>query len=348
MERIKTAMILRSLCMNYPILNHWGYTIKKPIGLVFSHPEDIGTYIHSLSLYPRIISMTTKVAEAKEKLHHSNSEGTFLILNDISKINGTKMAEKIELMMQAAMLGEINECEAVTTAFMVFYKMIPENLYGRVFQIRIPKLPDNFKLIDMMELLPDSDQIAVVKDKINHLNSSTIEECVFKAAVAFMYPKLYEKRDLYLYKELMQTAESLVLLERMYQEEDEILEFALEALVDYTCNETTKIYSLPKLRKQEISDIKKAVYVKDEYMFIHENCFKEVMSGLYEISTIGCIKDSLLKNHILCSDKGEYTTKMNYYGEDGRLQRVRMMKLNMNGIIVDDTGMSLKDFLNVD
>lgn len=338
MNVIEMIQILRSYCINFPILSEIGVTMSKPIALVFNEVQEVTPFINSLSPRPRIVDGSTKVSKVKELLLMANSDAVVLIMPSNDSARLIKQNERIELLFNAAALGKVDGIASCAAIFMVFNKFVLEEYRERVFEIHVSK--DVIQCTtNIIDLIPDSKDISIVLDKIR------LQKCIGEAdrslyaAVAFMYPKLMEHGKLDLYEALEADAKQLISNAKLYHENDMVLELCLEQMHNYICEQDMlkEVYELPILNEDAENSIHHAAYLKGNYVFVHDELFRRMMENVLQNVPMDVIKVTLMANKILCGTKDGYTTKMNYYSIDNQAKRVRMLKLDldllsMNGI----------------
>lgn len=320
--------LLQSLNTNFPILNDWGYVLGKPIALVFDNLAEAISVIKKTSIYPRIIDASTKVETTKKYLEEANSEGVFVVVQSMAEMKSVKIREKIEAVFSAATIGELDSRPVCAATYIVFQKSVPDEFRERVFELHFTKQHE-CSVEDILDLVPSSQQLSVVKDRIQNMKEKNPIKGFWKAVAAFMYPRLNELGRRAEYDALDDVIERIVQKAEIYKEEGSITEVFTDCLITFLNKfDASKIFILPELDSEAELSIQEAVFVKKNFLFFHETLFRGIVKELIALVPIDVIKGSLAKQGVLQGDSGGYTTKMVYFDQKGQMHRVRMMKLN--------------------
>lgn len=313
-----------------------------PMALVCSDFGEAVNFIRQLSPNPRILDKLSDFDEMRENLINSRSDGVFLLMSDIHRVKTAKMEKLIDTVFSATTLGKIAEMPLFAATFLVFQMAVPEEYRDRVYEIRLDGAicEENFGIL---ELVPESGQLSLVRDKINDVVTEKDSSSILKAATAFMYPKLVEKGIKSMYEELQCCCTEIAKLEQMYRDEDGIVDLVIQRFFEYVDEASElKIYSPPLLKEVEFET---GFFIKDNALYLHEKLFRKIIEPLVEIIPIGLIKAALVKAGILIGDGNGYTTKMTYYSE-GKLQRQRMMRFCTQQMQLDEKT-NFKDYLKL-
>lgn len=321
----RNAILLRSLCLNAPILRVWGYMPKIPFALVCSEFADAIEFAQMLSPNPRILDGFSQIREIEEALGASRSDGVFLIVERATAISA-KMQAKIDAIFAAARFGKVCKKTVHAAVFLIFRRMVPEEYREQVFEIHLEKWRAGTDF-NMLRLVPDSNQLSLVNDKIRELKKGEKGIGTLKAAAGFLYPKLAELGRITDYKLVLEACERLEHLAKMYQEESGVAELLTESFFNYIENSSDiRVYALPYIGRDAENHFEESFFIKGDQFYIHESFFMKIIAPVMEVVPIGMIKDTLVKADLLKCDSGGYTAKMSYYYEKNRLLRRRMLR----------------------
>lgn len=334
-------LILASYCLNYPVLYEQGMALNKPIALVFGEIGNAVTYANLLSPSPVIVDATMKVSQAKKEIQMANSKGVFVIMPEMNT-SSAKFQEKMVAVFSVATSGLLEGKPCVTAIFLMFSKVVPEMYRDKVFEIHMDLLPNISRIDVMNKVIPKADELALVYDKMRLFEEEDAEDKALLSSTAFLYPQIIEESN---YQIAIETAEKLCKDAVNYRDTDGIVELFSDLL--YKLAEEAKlspVYILPELDDEGVDDLRNGIYIKDDFIFVHEERFKIIASEIGKIITSNAIKSALLLNDIIYADSGGYTTKMSYCDMKGNFKRVRMMKFSMPAIM-GETRLHFRDYL---
>ncbi len=337
MENNNMTIIIRSFCLNHPLINAWKYSLKKPIALVFPESRDVSSFIQSISYDLKVITATTKLEKAKEMIWEANSEGIFLMMPEKGNRTSVKMQVLEEVIFRAAMLGEIDGKPVCAAIFMIFLGFIPARYAERVFAIAVNEKSTQVQQ-DFFRLVPENGDLSLVEDKIAEIMNEEAELNPLLVAVCFLYPKLKKEGKKEEYKRLLDEANTIVENASLYEERDQVRSLAMDRILAFYREEDgrDRIFRLPYLNIEAERMLDSACFVRENDLYFSEKTFRKIMEPLTNSMPMGLLKESLIEAEVLIGNIGDCTCKMSYYGRDNHLSRKRMLRIDMSKFAGND------------
>lgn len=331
MQYDSLMLLLQSICINYPVLTAWGYSLDRPIGLVFSDQEEVYSYARYLSGNPKILTITDRLENIRNVLQKANSEGVFFIMPDMCKYKIGNNIMKINEVLYSA-----KKMDSVAAVFMVFHKFVPCEYKNQILEIHVDKTRSPVvTLSSVFDLIPESAQLEVVKDKIVNLGMTNKKARELYAAAAFLYPKLLEFKGIGIYDKVVEIADEIGILAASYRMEDSVSDFLIDLLYVPFMRHEIEIIKLPDLTKGQLSRIKSVAFIRDNNFYISEELFEKIFEPAIQKLGSNQVKSCLRQSEILMVDGMDsgYTTLMSYItGDNRRWYRKRMLKLDSNRV----------------
>lgn len=344
-------LILRSYCINYPVLLDLKCVCMRPIALVFENISDIAPFVESIGLYSRLVDFSTSRRVLMRYLMEANSEGVFFYISpEATKTRPTKVEEKVALISASTQFNCVDGVQTCVPGFYCFYRIIPPDFLEQVFVIKIEDCKNTDLEDEIMELVPDSSQLGIIQDKLKDILDKETEEPWLVAAVAFMYPKLKVKNHMELYNDLLAEVYRLVRGNELYHENDSVTELIMDYLLALaTDGEFWDLLDL-SVKQTDLGEDSRCYegqyYFRGQYLYIAERRFKKLLDPILQSIPIDMVKEELLNAGILLGDGQNYTTKMNFMTTEGVLRRIRMMKFDMKKI-VNESGFTLENYIRM-
>jgi len=194
--------------------------------------------------------------------------------------------------------------------------------------------------IDKMEVVPPDGSLDVVEEKIRFYTDGcdTQDGKALTAASCFLYPNLFNADRVYEFLRLIKCATLMQELNDENGSADGLGEYFIQEL--YQWREDMgfhNMHRLPDLEEESVEKMDEAMFFNDRYFYMSEKLFRETAGNLLEVSPINLLKESLVREDILCPDsETTYTAKMGYRRPSGYFNRVRMMRFKRESL--ENTG----------
>lgn len=327
-RQIMICRIIKSLATNYPILLDTGYGFEKLLVLVV-RPGEMGIIMKALSdNNPLMIQESMVKGQAITSLLAENSKPVFYPYTPSAKRR--ELLEVLKLLMKTGIVENQN----VSAMPILISEGIPPDI----------DLSDCFSIyfngglrgivIQSREVVPADDQVPVVLDKIKDFaeNAQTQEEKSLKAAACFLYPILKDgnaEKDLSEYLDLVA---ELTISDDENQDTNNLGENFLRELYRWQeASEFSNVYELPNLGMEATKDLEHVMFYDEQFIYIKDALFKEILGTLLKIFSVDALKNSLVQEKILCPSQAKsYTVKVGYYNVAGEFCRIRMLRFDRN------------------
>lgn len=101
--------------------------------------------------------------------------------------------------------------------------------------------------------------------------------------------------------------------------------YAIEKWQESNCG---KVCELPNVDNDTLKDISRVFFYDEKYVYMEETLFREIVSIITDMIPINALKMALRDSGLLVTEQKskQYVTKMNYYKENGKPERKRMMR----------------------
>lgn len=228
--------------------------------------------------------------------------------------------------MSAASFGEIDGVKISVAIFLIFIRIVPEDIKEDVFEIHLSDFEKSEVSIPQYE--PDPRNICMIQDLIEKIDRD--ESFPFKAACMFLYPqlKLHYKDEL---KKMMNLADVIANKAEQYSDNDDILVFACKCINDFISkNENVK-------NKINAADVNRYVLRIGDIAFVSSNLFKRIMLPVLEVSQMDIIKNQLQSVGVIEGKIGDYTVKK-LIAENKRLRFIKFNLVKIFKILNSDIG----------
>ncbi|MCI9079849.1 MAG: hypothetical protein HFH68_13190 [Lachnospiraceae bacterium] len=323
-------LILISLAVNYPVLKEYGMELSKPLFVVVDKGQmkaaiDILADRDTSKLHSSI-----KKRELVKIMTETNSD--FVVY---PYIQSKKSDEFLSVINDIVLAGEIdgNKINAMPV-------IISENFpYGydmeNFFTVCIEGSLDDI-YINKIAVVPPDEDLVIVKDKIDNEIASSFShnEKALMAAVYFLYPNF--KHEIVNYQTL-----AIKLIEENDNNYDanSLEYFFIEELFNWQKKTGFhNISQLPYPANNALENMKNTIFFDEDYVYMHENIFKEITKKFENIISINRLKKKLDDEGILYKENtNTYTVKMCYYKNE-ILNRNRMLRFYRSKLYKGETG----------
>lgn len=342
-------ILLWSYCVNYPLIERWGYSGTKPIALIFDADSDVLSYVSGLGIAPRVLDASASVHKVEEDLRQANSDGVFFVVRpeDI-KYPSNRLKTKLALVASSAQLHRAGDVKTRCASFFCFKEFVPPEFSIDVFAIRLTGGEDGDQAENYFQLVPEPRQFELIRDKLRNCPDIEPNAKWLWAACGFLYPKLAEMGKESVYTKLLEEIPTLVEADEAYHDRDAVIDLAADLLLDLA--DQGKFNGAYDLSAGSIDVdinsewINNQFFYRGRYLFISEKSFRLLFDPILRAVPIDMLKDRLATAGIIAGDGDRYTAKVYLRSKSGAPMRTRMMRFDMSRIINED-GVDLVDFI---
>lgn len=309
-------MILKSLAVNFPILQSWGYIFPRLLKIVV----EPGMQVRTLDA----------LRNFNNQAYSTNwtSDFHFYVANTLSKDTISKM--KMEIYERNPKTGI---CTVITDNPIAddeernyFFVFLEEHNYQ--FNYRVE------------EIVPDTKDLESIHNKLRNQDETEMseEERILRAAVYFLEPYFFHKAELSRVNELLDSVVHMCADDEVVREENDMSKVFLDNLYDW--QEKTNFSNISDLDEgiTSYTDINETVFYDEEFAYMTEKLFKRVVEPIREYAPINTLKRSLRDMGVISVDKGctlnTYTIKVNIPRVGGSQDRVRMLRFKKESLAV--------------
>lgn len=308
-------LILKTLAVNLPILQSWGYIFPRLLRLVVEP------------------GMQARVMDALQNFESCESRNTwrsdfrFYVTNNPGKDFVTKIRNGLYQRNPKMGLPTIVTDNPIVddeeNSF--FYIFMDERRYSSDYRIG--------------EIVPYSSDLEAIHQKLSEQDDYelTEEERTLKAAVFFLEPYFFRKGKLERIRELLDLVHSICIMdENVRDAAQDIPDVFVKCLFKW--QEDTNFYDIVDMSGEGelVVELNEAIFYDDENVYMSEKMFKKIVEPMREYAPINSIKRSLREYEYLSVNKNSadnnYTTKVTIPGSKGN--RVRMMKFIRKSLLI--------------
>lgn len=324
--------LIISLSWGVPLLSRFNMQPLMPIAFITESSRE-SRLVMGLVPRQRVIHTRTSQKEISDKL--IDSEALPLLFLGDNKDNPSKREnELVSFLVSVIRAGVCEKKEVNSLAVGIFEKHIPQQFQQSFFKIYIQDCEDYHaeEVAAYKDLLFCETMIR--KDKVERLLSSH-NECIpmlsaLKASIELAQFACPEIDTI----SLAQIAEQLVTLDEERNDTDDLIDLFLDDIYKEAENGRVSLFDLPNLEAWQIDQLGTAVFADKAYLYISEQRFSQLVSGLRCIYPIDIIKYKLVEAGIIKgSGETSYSTKMGYITPYGEYKRVRMIKLAQDSLV---------------
>lgn len=307
-------LLLKSMAINYPILQDEGYIFSKVIRLIV--PAGLTMQAVNCLYTPssKMVDLCTKRTDLPRIIDDTSSGIIFLTGESSPKL------EKL--------IGDISDYVKSGVNTLVVYvtdselNMIEGNFFELLLDDKIVGCPS------VEQLVPRVDELALVEDIISKapLEDAVGCERTLLAGVCFLYPRFPEQKRAELLDEYFCIVRQMCDLNEVNSCDENIRDLFINALYQYLENGLIRnAVALPNI-EDRFEDIKDdCIFYDEKYLYMSTIFLKKVIEPLQPISPVS-IKKALSDKDVLVHDKDTYTNKMSFCRPTGKEERVRMMQ----------------------
>ena len=323
-NKMDTPLIVKSLLVNYLVLAHFGYYFPRIITIVVDNGQanDIVKILKTFEK-PVIIDEMTCNDEIYRYLTETNSEVVFYRYHPENR-----RADCILKMLYSAVSnGQINR-KNITSLPVVITEDLIDDKYHHHMMITLHEewlqgnLPTESVLPSWVDIL--NSKAVVEAEEI--VNDEIIKTLLFASMLACGAPSGVAVRNM-----AKKAISVLVREDEEYHDwvgtETLFLASLQEWINEHECTyNTCKLPNVPNDVEKSISN---TFFYNDNYVYIHEDLFRDI-SNCYttKLTPINALRMALKTEGILITEATSrgFTVKMNFYRENGKPERPRMLR----------------------
>ena len=314
----KVVEILKSYAVNYPLLASINMILEMPIAIVAEDMKTGISIIRTFSRNPVIIDSSWTISAVKEALTTTVSEAVVWIRPDVKR-RSTHSQEIEELLLTAALIGNVGKREASVAIFFLINRFVDEELKGRVFEVYI-----NTKGVELLfnkdKVVPKNTEVSDILSKLLPSNSGNNVHPVTAAAYFIKTDEL--EKYIGIAQTMIREAE-----ESCYN--NDLGMAVMNELSDYIRNNKVPVYNIRSLEDTSIEEFEKLVILEDDTMMITETFFKKAASNIINNVPVGLIKGKLVETAVLLPSLDGYTRKVQVKTKTFK-GRVRVLKFDVS------------------
>lgn len=316
--------LIKSLGVNYPIINEIGCAPTKLITIVVSGYQT-KTVCNILENY-RAAKITDFMAlsNISDVLCDTNSECVLIPYSTTRK--GKDILQFIKTAVQMGCVGDRKlRALPVLISETGIQGSDTENLFVMHLQGDLSSIH-----LSVEDVVPPDEQIEVVVDKIRDLDlaGKCAEERALLTASCFLYPHLKSEGKSREFEQLLNLASDLVIRDDNNRDPYEACELFVEEL--YLWQERTQfhdIYQLPNLGMNAEAKLDSIILFNDQYIYMKQQLFEQISQPLLGVFSLDVLKAALADEGIICPENGKtYTAKVGYRNIVGEYKRERMIR----------------------
>lgn len=323
---INKLNLLKSLGINYPVIRDLCCEPEK-LFIVIINAGQMRVAIELLSSKdtPKL-STIMNYKQIQKILTNYNS--AYVVYPYVPSPKGKDLLYTLSSIIRT---GDINGIP-ITALPIVISEGVPQDIDLQDFFIIYTGGNLNIASLEVMDFVPDDDQLPVVIDKMQHSigHSTTPEEKSFLAAACFLYPTLMKIGYPEKLSNLLDDAKTMIIENDENQDCNNIKEIFVQEL--YCWQEESKYYDvfeLPYLETYATRNMEHVILYDENYIYMKDSVFKAIAHNLLQVFSLETLKKTLIEEGVLCPNKSKsYTVKVGFYNVAGEFQRERMLRFD--------------------
>ena len=314
--------IIRSIIINYPVLQKLGFHLGKVLAIHVENDatKDAMEYLKTFDS-PLIVDDYMSEQEICDLLTEKRSQGIFCILG-ASK----KKKNFINLFSAAVGANQIQGKKLLTLPVLLVEHGF-EDLDETCFVIeagsweRANEQPPN-----VIPLVEELSKIDVWLNK--HESSSSTELKKILSLAGFL--AYLANQDIGSLDEIEATVDNMILYDEAFHDRTGVDSLFLYAIDEWMSAGKIKVCQLPNVDNVHLSDYEMVVFYDEQFVFISDSLFHDIVQPITDLLGINSLKLGLKECGILVSELNSpsYSVKMNFYKENGKPERLRMLRFN--------------------
>ena len=322
---IKKFLLLKSLGVNFPVLQDWGYSFPRLVTVVVPQGEVQKATNIFKSYFFTMLDEFSKKEDIRKALVSTHS--AFVIFPYKKSPRSDMVIDQLYALIQAGFVdGE--PIQAIPTLITDDY--LVEDQEKKQFIVYVDtEVPTHN--IPIKCVVPGADQLPLVKDKIDMVTrrGNSEEEKVLLAACCFMYPILKQQGKEEEIEELFREAQRLCWMEEEVRDLQGMDDLFLDVFNAWQDKEQFHdVYELPFIDNVVMAGKDDVIFYDEEYIFLSDMLFKTIVKPVLHIVPLSRLKQSLKEEGILTThkDTGTFTVKMPYVDDRGNKKRITMLR----------------------
>lgn len=319
-------LLLKSMILNYPILRSWGYVLGKPVVLAFDDMENADTMLFQLSERFIIIDETMNDKQVREALQYGTNSNVVVYFLDAA-VKSPANQKKLKTLDKLASKGNKEGCVALIA---VSAKNVSEDLLRRYLCFHVDQTVPKFKFA-ADDIIPEAESLELIRDKIAFVQGDAELKALYGAAY-FLYPKLSKSHGS-MYQRLLHSVPQMIDYADAFAESRDVFNVICDCFIKFARQGGFEpLIVLPNVERDIIENMDMHAFCNGEILYLSERRLREIMQPVVNIITVSDIKACLVAHHVLLTDRGGYTKKMQYIDPYGKVCRCRMLALNIERI----------------
>lgn len=314
--------VLKSMAINYPILQDEGYIFPKVIKLIVPAGSTLQTVNWLYTPSSNRIDMYTRNTDVIRTIEDTSSGIVFITGESCPKL------EKL--------LGNVSSYakSGAKTLFVYVTDNELDTMGGDFFEILLDEKVAGCPAVE--QLVPKVDELPLVKDIISKapLEDAIGCERTLLAGTCFLYPRLPEQGRTEILDGYFGIVRYMCDLNEADSYDENIGDLFINALYRYWDNGfICNAVKLPNI-EERFEDIKDTcIFYDEKYIYMSTIFFQKVIEPLQPIS-LKLIKKALSNKDILVHDKDTYTKKMYFCRPTGKEERYRMLQFRKDLMVL--------------
>lgn len=314
--------VLKSMAINYPILQDEGYIFPKVIKLIVPVGSTLQTVNWLYTPSSNRIDMYTRSTDVLRTIEDTSSGIVFITGESCPKL------EKL--------LGNVSSYakSGAKTLFVYVTDNELDTMEGDFFEILLDEIVAGCPAVE--QLVPKVDELPLVKDIISKapLEDAIGCERTLLAGTCFLYPRLPEQGRTEILDGYFSIVRHMCDMNEANSYGDNIGDLFMNALYRYLDNGFIhNAVELPNV-EDRFEDIKDTcIFYDEKYIYMSTIFFGKVTEPLQPISPKS-IKKALSDKDILVHDEGTYTKKMFFCRPTGKEERPRMLQFRQDLLVL--------------
>ena len=296
----KIIMILKSLALNYPILNHWGMAFPKMIVVVTAETAKL------ISILKNFKSEGKKNSDFRFLIHSNNIK-----ISDFAREYFQELANGVDTSMGLPIIITDNP-------------IVEEDANNRFYIFIEDRIDINH--IDIKDLCPVSDELEAIRKAIIEYDNATgtLEELSLFAASCFIRCNLNGSTNMEDYKAIIG---ELIEKNEASREKGNYTNLFIECLYKYQeINVFSSVYDKSEVGAVGVGN---NMFYDEKFLYIPESLFKEIITPIRKHAPLYKIMSELKEDGLLITDNSKgYTVKLNCGNSSG--VRPRVLRLNLS------------------
>lgn len=322
---IKKFLLLKSLGVNFPVLQDWGYSFPRLVTVVVPQGEVQKATNIFKSYSFTMLDEFSKKEDIRKALVYTHS--AFVVFPYKKSTRSDMVIDQLYALIQA---GFVDGIPIQAIPILITDDFFVEDQAKKQFVVYADNGVYEHE-ISIDSIVPSAEQLPLVKDNIDMVTkeSNSEEERVLLAACCFMYPVLKQRGEEKKLIKLFQEVRYLCAMEEEVRDLQGMDTLFLDVL--NTWQEEIlfhDVYELPFIDDAVMANKDEVIFYDEEYIFLSDKLFKMIVKPILHIVPLSRLKLSLKEEGILTThkDTGTFTVKMPYVDDRCNKKRITMLR----------------------